>query len=228
MKPIGTVVVVEDEPQIRKVVKEALESQNWNVFEADCGKRGLIELNSRKPDLLVLDLGLPDIDGISIIKEFRSWSSIPILIISARVDEAQKVKALDEGADDFISKPFGIAEFLARVRAMTRRRIGFTTAVSQISFGEVHVNFPKQEVTRNGAKVRLTPIEYRLLSVLIANEGKIVSQKKLLLEVWGPNSSDQGHYLRIYMGHLRHKLEVDPTQPQHLITETGIGYRLQT
>jgi two-component system KDP operon response regulator KdpE len=224
----GTAVLVEDEPQIRKVLKEALETEDWRVFDSDCGQRGMLELRSRKPDLLVLDLGLPDMDGIELVKAYRSWSSMPILVVSARSEEVQKVRALDEGADDFITKPFGISEFLARVRAMTRRRVGFSNKLNQINFGEIEVDLLAQQVKRQGSNVHLTPIEYRLLSVLIANEGKIVSQQKLLREVWGPNSSEQGHYLRIYMGHLRHKLEIDPAQPQHLITETGIGYRLQT
>ena len=227
MKNQGTVILVEDEPHIRRVVKEALEVESWKVIETDYGQRALIELNTRKPDLLIIDLGLPDIDGIEVIKQFRQWSMMPILVISARHEEHQKIMALDKGADDYITKPFGIGELLARVRAVTRRKNGNLAPSAKYVFGEIEVDLTNQTVMRNNETLHLTAIEYRLLALLIANEGKIISQKRLLQEVWGPNSSDKSHYSRIYISHLRHKLEKDPTQPEHLLTEVGVGYRFQ-
>jgi len=223
----GAVILIEDEPQIRHFVKEALEAEGWKVFEAENGKRGLIEAGSRKPDLLVVDLGLPDMDGVEIVREFRNWSTVPILILSARSEERDKILALDAGADDYLSKPFGIGELLARVRAVTRRRLQGAEASPRLYFGDVEVDFSRHSVTRNGVPVHLTPIEYRLLGVLLSNTGKIMSHRRLMQEVWGPNHTESAHYLRIYMSHLRQKLENDPAQPAHLLTETGVGYRFE-
>lgn len=222
-------VVIEDEPQIRRFVRGALEAEGWQVHEAETLQRGLTEAGTRKPDLLVLDLGLPDGDGLSLIRDVRQWSSVAIIVLSARIDEADKIAALDAGADDYLTKPFGVGELMARVRANLRRPRA--TGASQeedtsFSFGEVTVDRQARLVHRAGQEVHLTPIEYRLLSVLIANAGRVLTHRQLLREVWGPSHSEQSHYLRIYMGHLRQKLEADPAQPRHLLTETAVGYRL--
>jgi len=227
MTPANTVILIEDEPQIRRFVKEALETEGWKVFEAENGKRGLIEAGSRKPDLLLVDLGLPDMDGVEVVRDFRTWSTVPILILSARTEERDKILALDAGADDYLTKPFGIGELLARVRAVTRRRLqGLETSPKQC-FADVEVDLSRHSVMRNGVPVHLTPTEYRLLGSLLANSGKIMSHRRLMQEVWGPNHTESSHYLRIYMSHLRQKLEIDPAQPIHLLTETGVGYRFE-
>ncbi len=227
LNPIA--VVIEDEPQIRRFVRGALEAEGWQVHEAETLQRGLTEAGTRKPDLLVLDLGLPDGDGLGLIRDVRQWSSVAIIVLSARIDEADKIAALDAGADDYLTKPFGVGELMARVRANLRRPRA--TGASQeedtsFSFGEVSVDRQARLVHRAGQAVHLTPIEYRLLSVLIANAGRVLTHRQLLREVWGPSHSEQNHYLRIYMGHLRQKLEADPAQPRHLLTETAVGYRL--
>ena len=233
--PSPTVVVIEDEPQIRRFVRMALEGEGWQVHEADTAKKGLTEAGTRKPDLLVLDLGLPDGDGLDVIRDVRGWSTVPIIVLSARPGEADKIAALDAGADDYLTKPFGVGELLARVRANLRRPRtaagdGIADATLEASpifiFGEVEIDRQARIVRRNGAEVHLTPIEYRLLTVLAANAGRVLTHRQLLREVWGPSQAAQSHYLRIYMGHLRQKLEADPTQPQHLLTETAVGYRL--
>ncbi len=227
------VVVIEDEPQIRRFVRSALEAEGWQVHEAETAKKGLSEAGTRKPDLLVLDLGLPDGDGLDVIRDVRGWSAVPIIVLSARSDEADKIAALDAGADDYLTKPFGVGELLARVRANLRRpRPAAADGVAAdesdpvFRFGEVEVDRQARIVRRAGAEVHLTPIEYRLLSVLMANAGRVLTHRQLLREVWGPSHADQSHYLRIYMGHLRQKLEVDAAQPRHLLTETAVGYRL--
>ena len=223
-------VVIEDEPQIRRFVRAALEAEGWLVFEAATAQRGLSEAGTRKPDLLVLDLGLPDGDGLDVIRDVRSWSAVPIVVLSARADEADKIAALDAGADDYLTKPFGVGELLARVRANLRRpRAAANPSAPDdalFSFGEVEVDRTARLVRRRGAEVHLTPIEYRLLMVLVTNAGRVLTHRQLLREVWGPSHIDQSHYLRIYMGHLRQKLEADPAQPRHLLTETAVGYRL--
>ena len=200
------------------------------MFEADTAKRGLTEAGTRKPDLLVLDLGLPDGDGLDVIRDVRGWSAVPIVVLSARADEADKIAALDAGADDYLTKPFGVGELLARVRANLRRprAAGADGAPEEplFSFGDVVVDRLARLVRRGGAEVHLTPTEYRLLGVLVANAGRVLTQRQLLREVWGPSHAEQSHYLRIYMGHLRQKLEADPAQPRHLLTETAVGYRL--
>ena len=227
-----TAVIIEDEPQIRRFVRSALETEGWQVHEADTAKKGLIEAGTRKPDLLVLDLGLPDGDGLDLIRDVRGWSGVPIIVLSARSDETDKIAALDAGADDYLTKPFGTGELLARVRANLRRprsaaTYGGSSAEDPVFiFGDVEVDRTARIARRAGQEVHLTPIEYRLLGVLMANAGRVLTHRQLLREVWGPSHVDQSHYLRIYMGHLRQKLEVDPTQPQHLLTETAVGYRL--
>ena len=226
--PSPTVVVIEDEPQIRRFVRTALEAEGWLVHEAATVKKGLTEAGTRKPDLLVLDLGLPDGNGLDLIRDVRGWSAVPIIVLSARSDEADKIAALDAGADDYLTKPFGVGELLARVRANLRRprATALEDADPVFRFGDVEVDRTARLVRRGGAEVHLTPIEYRLLSVLMANAGRVLTQRQLLREVWGPSHAEQSHYLRIYMGHLRQKLEADPTQPRHLLTETAVGYRL--
>ena len=228
--PMPVAVVIEDEPQIRRFVRTALVAEGWQVYEADTAQRGLTEAGTRKPDLLVLDLGLPDGDGLDLIRDVRSWSSVPIVVLSARTDEADKIAALDAGADDYLTKPFGVGELLARVRANLRRPRSAnpdgTPDEPLFNFGEVVVDRQARLVRRNGLEVHLTPIEYRLLTVLITNAGRVLTHRQLLRDVWGPAHAEQSHYLRTYMGHLRQKLEADPAQPKHLLTETAVGYRL--
>jgi two-component system KDP operon response regulator KdpE len=228
-------ILIEDEPQIRRFVRLALEAEGWQVHEADTARRGLLDAGTRKPDLLVVDLGLPDGDGLDLIRDVRAWSNVPIVVLSARADESDKIAALDAGADDYLTKPFGVGELLARVRANLRRtRVGPEDSAQQgtsdevpvFAFGDVEVDRQARVVRRAGEEVHLTPIEYRLLMVLIANAGRVMTHRQLLKEVWGPSHTEQSHYLRIYMGHLRQKLEPDPTQPEHLLTETAVGYRL--
>ena len=231
--PSPVVVVIEDEPQIRRFVRTALEAEGWQVHEADTAQKGLTEAGTRKPDLLVLDLGLPDGDGLEVIRDVRGWSGVPIIVLSARADETDKIAALDAGADDYLTKPFGVGELLARVRANLRRprsALGSISTAKDVHpvfrFGEVEVDRQARIVRRGGAEVHLTPLEYRLLTVLTTNAGRVLTHRQLLREVWGPSHAEQNHYLRIYMGHLRQKLEADPSQPQHLLTETAVGYRL--
>ncbi len=197
------------------------------MFEADTVKRGLIEAGTRQPDAVVLDLGLPDGDGVGFIRDLRTWSQVPVIILSARAEEASKIEALDAGADDYLTKPFGVGELMARVRVAGRRRSGAAEMRDPVfHFGAVEVDLAMRTVTKAGATVHLTPTEYRLLGHLIANAGKVLTHRQLLREVWGPSHVEDSHYLRIFMGHLRQKLEDDPAQPKHLLTETAVGYRL--
>lgn len=222
-----TVLIVEDEKEIRRFLRIALEGESLRVYDADTLQRGLIEAATRKPDLVILDLGLPDGDGNQFIREVRQWSAVPVIVLSARSDEQDKIAALDAGADDFLTKPFGIGELLARVRVALRHRdkSGNGTQASEINFSDVCVDIAARRVTKGGADLHLTPIEFRLLVSLLNHAGKVMTQRQLLNQVWGPNAVEHSHYLRIYMGHLRQKLESDPAQPRHLITETGVGYR---
>ena len=226
-EPISVAVLVEDELQIRRFVRAALETENWRVIEAETLKQGLIEAGTRKPDVVILDLGLPDGDGIDFIRDLRTWSAVPVIVLSARALETDKIDALDAGADDYLTKPFGVGELLARVRAVLRRKVGTGPKDGPIfRFGDVEVDQEKRLVRKRKEDVHLTPIEYRLLSVMIANLGRVLTHRQILREVWGPAHIDQGHYVRIHMAHLRQKLEDDPAQPRHLVTETAIGYRL--
>jgi len=229
--PAPTAIVIEDEPQIRRFVRGALEAEGWVVHEAGTLRDGLAAAGTRQPDLLVLDLGLPDGDGVALIRDVRGWSTVPIIVLSARIDEADKIAALDAGADDYLTKPFGTGELLARVRANLRRprvAAGADDAAGEpvFRFGDVEIDRAARLVRRAGAEVHLTPTEYRLLTVLAGNAGRVLTHRQLLREVWGPSHADQSHYLRVYMGQLRQKLEADAAQPRHLLTETAVGYRL--
>ena len=220
------VLLVEDDAEIRRLVRSALESEGHRVVEAASCERGLIDAGSRKPDLLILDLGLPDRDGTELLRELRAWSEVPVIVLSARSAEQEKVAALDLGADDFLSKPFGVPELLARVRVTLRRRVA-STGAARLSFGNVEIDFSRRTVLRDGQAVHLTSTEFRLLCALVRHPGNVVTQKQLLREVWGPNAVEHAHYLRIYMGKLRHRLEEDPARPRYFITETGVGYRFK-
>ena len=224
--PAPVVLLLEDDAGIRRFVRAALESEGCSVCEAAALERGRIELASRRPDLLVLDLGLPDGDGMELLVELRTWSGMPVLVLSARSDEADKVAALDAGADDYLAKPFGVGELLARVRALLRRAMRPPQATARTAFGDIEVDLEQRTVTRAGAAVHLTPIEYRLLGLLVAAAGRVVTQRQLLAGAWGPNHVEHAHSLRVYMAGLRRKLEPDPRLPAHILTEPGVGYRL--
>jgi two-component system KDP operon response regulator KdpE len=220
-------LVLEDEREIRLFVRNSLEAEGWQVVEAETIRQGLIEAGTRRPDLVIADLGLPDGDGVDFIRELRTWSGVPIIVLSARSHEVEKVAALDAGADDYITKPFGVAELLARTRANMRRvRTSRAEADAVFRFGTVEVDLAARIVKQRGVEVHLTPIEYRLLGVLITNAGRVLTHPYLLRQVWGPTQSQSTHYLRVYMGNLRQKLEDDSAQPRHIVTETGVGYRL--
>jgi two-component system, OmpR family, KDP operon response regulator KdpE len=221
------VILIEDERQIRRFVRSALEAEGWIVHETETMRQGLIDAATRKPDLIILDLGLPDGDGVEFLRDFRGWSKVPVIVLSARVGEQDKIDALDAGADDYLTKPFGIGELLARVRAASRRRLEAGAEVGAVfAFGDVKIDLSLRTAHKGDVAIHLTPIEYRLLSLLIANAGKVLTHRQILREVWGPTHSEDGHYVRVYMGHLRQKLEDDPAQPKHILTETAVGYRL--
>ncbi|MCS2172063.1 two-component system response regulator KdpE [Scandinavium sp. TWS1a] len=219
------VLIVEDEQAIRRFLRSALEADGLRVHEAETLQRGLLEAATRKPDLVILDLGLPDGDGIDFIRDFRQWSQVPVIVLSARAEETDKITALDAGADDYLSKPFGIGELQARLRVALRRHGSAEQNQPVFNFANIQVDIASHRIQRDGEEIHLTPIEFRLLAVLLNNHGKVLTQRQLLSQVWGPNAVEHSHYLRIYMGHLRQKLEIDPARPQHLLTETGIGYR---
>ena len=228
MSNSATIIVIEDEAQIRRFLRTTLASEGYQVIEAETGKQGLTEAATRKPDLIILDLGLPDMDGVEVVKEIRAWSTIPIVILSARSQESDKIFALDAGADDYLVKPFGVGELLARIRVALRHVSSAANGEEEgiFSVDELKVDMIHRKITVSGAEVHLTPIEYRLLSVLVKHAGKVLTHRLLLKEVWGPNYVERAHYLRIYMGILRHKLEKDPARPRFLLTEVGVGYRL--
>jgi two-component system KDP operon response regulator KdpE len=227
VEPLPVAILVEDERQIRRFVRTALEAEGWSVHETETFRQGLTDAGTRKPDLIILDLGLPDGDGVEFLRDLRGWSSVPVIVLSARVGEQDKIEALDAGADDYLTKPFGVGELLARVRAASRRRRDAGGALSSIfEFGDVKIDLSLRTVHKNGASIHLTPIEYRLLNLLITNSGKVLTHRQILREVWGPSHTEDGHYVRVYMGHLRQKLEDDPAQPRHILTETAVGYRL--
>ena len=219
------ILVIDDEVQIRRLLRITLEAAGHTVREAETGRRGLDEIARRAPDAVILDLGLPDLPGLEVLRRLREWSRVPVLVLTVRADETDKVAALDAGADDYLTKPFGAAELLARIRAILRRvPIGSEPAV--VSFGEIKVDLAARLVRRNDTEVKLTPREYDLLRILVVHRGRVVTHQQILREIWGPKSEEQTHYLRVHMTHLRQKIEADPHRPRHLRTESGIGYRL--
>lgn len=220
------ILLIEDEAEIRRFVRLALEAEGYEVHEADGVRRGLIEAGTRRPELVVLDLGLPDGDGVELIRDLRNWSAVPVIVLSARSSEADKIAALDAGADDFLVKPFGAGELLARVRAQLRRKTRQIAADdAEIRFGAVCVDLARRVVERDGQRVHLTPLEYRLLTVLLGQPDRVMTYQTLLKAVWGPGHAEDQHYVRVHMNNLRKKLEAVPSQPRHLLTETGVGYR---
>lgn len=222
------VLVIEDEPQIRRFVCNAVRDEQCQTLEAGTVALGL-EIAANHPiQLVILDLGLPDRDGVAFIRDLRNWSAVPILVLSARLAEQDKIAALDAGADDYLTKPFGVGELRARVRALLRRHQQQDHAGARHAFGDVELDLSRHIVSRAGAELHLTQREYNLLAVLVANTGRVMTQRYLMNQVWGPGHSEHGHYLRVYVGRLRQKLEADPTQPQHILTETGVGYRFQS
>lgn len=228
MSEAEIILLVEDERQIREIVASALESEGFTVVEARTAGHAAVEAGTRRPDLVILDLGLPDRDGIDFIRDYRVWSSVPILILSARTQESSKVDALDAGADDYLAKPFGMAEMLARVRALLRRRQPDQSAAPILRFGEFSIDCVRRVVERRGEPLRLTQIEYRLLVFLAANPGRVLTHRQLLAQVWGGQAVENHQYLRVYVGHLRQKIEDNPAQPRHILTEIGVGYRFQS
>jgi len=223
-------LAIEDEPQVVRFLRASLASHGYRLIDADTGHKGLLEASARVPDLVLLDLGLPDLDGVEVARRLREWTSVPIIVLSARGQERDKIEALDAGADDYLTKPFGIGELLARIRVGLRHaaRLGEGQAEAQLQLGELSFDLAARRVLARGVEVHLTPIEYRLVAVLVRNAGKVVTQRQLLKEVWGPGAVGQTHYLRVYMAQLRHKLEAEPARPRYLVTEPGVGYRLQT
>ncbi len=226
--PEPSVVLIEDEPQIRRFLRATLTSQGYRLFEATTGADGLVEVASRQPDIVIIDLGLPDMDGIDVIRRLREWSSAPVIVLSARGQERDKVTALDAGADDYVSKPFGADELLARMRVALRHAAGASRDGDEATYtvADLKVDLLRRKVSVGGKEVHLTPIEFKLLSVLVRYAGKVVTHQQLLREVWGPAHTEQAHYVRVYMAHLRHKLEVEPARPRYLLSEPGVGYRL--
>lgn len=226
MNQNATILVIDDEPQIRKFLRISLVSQGYMVHEAATGAEGLSQAALKQPDLVVLDLGLPDMDGQQVLREFREWSGVPVLVLSVRASEAQKVEALDSGANDYVTKPFGIQEFLARIRALLRHVPAGETLDAALSLGPLTIDFAFRRVQLNGVEVALTRKEYAVLAQLARHPGRVITQQQLLKDIWGPSHTENSHYLRIVVGHLRQKLADDPTRPRFIATEAGVGYRL--
>jgi len=222
------ILLIEDERAIRSFLRAGLEGQGYRLVETDTGSDGITQTATRSPDLVLLDLGLPDMDGMSVVRRIREWSRVPIVVLTARGQERDKIDALDSGADDYVTKPFSLPELLARLRAALRRRARSEseTAAGTIEVGRLRIDFDRRSVALGGAPVSLTPIEYRLLTTLARHAGRVLTHAYLLREVWGPSYTNQHHYLRVYMAQLRHKLEADPARPRLLMTETGVGYRM--
>ncbi|MCW5976906.1 MAG: response regulator [Bryobacteraceae bacterium] len=221
-------LLVEDDPQIRRFLRAAFSAEEYRFHEALTAAEGIAQAAARQPDLIVLDLGLPDRDGLEVIRQVREWSQVPIIVLSARGQEQDKIQALDYGADDYVAKPFAVGELMARIRAALRRSAAIADSGAGALFraGPIEVDLDKRVVRMQGSEVHLTPIEYKLMQTLIRHAGKVVTQRQLLTEVWGPQHMEQGQYVRIYMAQLRRKLEADPARPRHLLTEPGVGYRL--
>ncbi|HET7671970.1 MAG TPA: response regulator [Burkholderiales bacterium] len=221
----ATILVVEDEPQIRKFLRSSLAAEGYRVVESPNGRRGELDAGMHKPDLAIVDLGLPDFDGLHVIRHIREWSPMPIIVLSARIHERSKIDALDSGADDYITKPFGVGELLARVRVALRHATQPPSG-RELALGPTKINFEKRRALRDGVEIHLTAIEFKLLACLAKHLGMVVTHKQLLQQVWGPSHVEHTHYLRVYMKQLRDKLEPDPVRPRYLQTETGVGYRL--
>jgi two-component system KDP operon response regulator KdpE len=224
------VVLIEDEPQIRRFLRPTLASEGYHVVEAATGEEGVMQAASRQPDIVILDLGLPDMDGLAVIRRLREWTAVPVIVLSARGQEPDKIAALDAGADDYVAKPFAVGELLARMRVALRHAARSAREPTDPTFAvaNLRVDLGRRRVWVGDVEVRLTRTEYKLLTTLIRHAGKVVTHRQLLQEVWGPGHTDQPHYLRVYMGQLRHKLEADPARPRFLLTEPGVGYRLLT
>ena len=222
------ILVIEDEQEIRRFLRASLTSHGYSLVEAEDGEGGIRQAASQQPELIILDLGLPDMDGLSVVQQIRSWSRVPIIILSARGQEQDKVEALDAGADDYLTKPFGIAELLARLRVALRHEARSAGGAGDpvFSVGDLRVDLANRRVSVAEREIHLTPNEYRLLTTLVKHAGKVLTHRQLLKEVWGPGNASETHYLRVYMAQLRQKLEADSTQPRYLITEPGVGYRL--
>lgn len=222
------ILIIEDEPEIRRFLRATLLGSDYRLVEAATANDGLQQVRDESPALVLLDLGLPDMDGLAVIRDLRTWSTVPIIVLSARGNEADKIKALDGGADDYLTKPFGVGELLARIRVALRRVPEDQSAPDAAPFvlGDLRVDFSSHQVFVGDREVHLTPLEHRLLTTLIRHAGKLVTHRQLLKEVWGPDSVYEKHYLRVYMAHLRRKIESDPSRPRYLLTEAGIGYRL--
>lgn len=228
MDDTTVILLIEDEVQIRRFVRSALEEEGYHVVESGTLTHGMLQAYEAKPQLILLDLGLPDGDGVSFIRELRTRSEISVLVLSARSSEGEKIRALDAGADDYLTKPFSTGEMLARVRALLRRnKNDNNTTETLFRFGDIEIDLARRQVIRSRAIVHLTPIEYRLLCAMLTSNGKVMTYRHLLRTVWGNTHIESNHYLRIYVSHLRQKLEDDPAQPKYFLTETGIGYRFQ-
>jgi two-component system KDP operon response regulator KdpE len=221
------ILVIEDEPPLQKLLRVTLAASGYQVIESATAANALIQAATIQPELVILDLGLPDMDGLEVIRQIREWSSMPIIVVTARGKEQDKVVALDAGADDYLTKPFSVAELLARVRVVLRHLATLKpgSAITQIRFGKIEIDLGKREVLRAGERLQLTPTEYRLLTTLVKNSGKVMTHAQLLKEVWGPGSTHEHHYVRVFMNQIRQKIEDDPGSPRHLLTETGVGYR---
>lgn len=228
--PEPTVLVIEDEPEIRRFLRMTLPQHGYRLYEAATGQEGLAQATARNPDIILLDIGLPDMDGLEIIKQVRQWTATPIIVLTARDQERVKIQALDLGADDYVTKPFGVGELLARMRVALRHmfRPAEEPGETVFTLGELRVDFLHRQVLVSGKEVHLTPIEYKLLTTLVQHAGKVLTHRQLLKEVWGPLHVEEAHYLRVYMRQLRNKLEANPAHPQYLVTELGVGYRLRT
>jgi two-component system KDP operon response regulator KdpE len=227
-EPRRNAVIIEDDPQIRRFLRTVLPTEGFAVFEAETGERGLVEAATRRPDVVILDLGLPDMDGTEVIRRMREWSQVPIVVLSARAQERDKVAALDAGADDYLTKPFGVSELAARLRVALRHAAARRAEKSEPVFacGELRVDLVARQVSLGGREVKLTPIEHRLLAALVRHAGMVVTHRQLLRDVWGPSYVEHTHTLRVHMASLRRKLEANPAQPRYLLTELGVGYRL--
>ena len=219
------VLVIDDEPQIRRLLRVTLEGNGYQVFDAATGEEGILQVAQRRPEVVLLDLGLPDLDGVTVLKRLREWSQVPVIVLSVKDRENDKIAALDHGADDYVTKPFNSGELLARLRVV-KRRAQPSPDLAVFRSGPVEVDLTARKVMVNGKEVKLTATEYSLLRVFVQHAGKVLTHRQILREVWGPNYLEQTHYLRVYMAHLRDKLETDPARPELFITEPGVGYRL--